>query len=88
MHKEGLKLRVEHYLGESREILPKILFIGAREIQVTEIIDRWIDHNHRYYKTRGNDDGIYLLRYDVARKHWDLTLFDSDTYQETKLSST
>ena len=54
---------------------------------VTEVINRWLDPTHRYFKLRG-DDGIYLVRYDTARDFWELTLFDSGTRDETRLSST
>lgn len=55
---------------------------------VTEIIDRWLDPTHRYFKLRGDDDVIYLVRHDTASDLWELTLQDSGTPDETRLSST
>ena len=53
-----------------------------------EIIDRWLDPAHRYFKLRGDDGGIYILRYEGATDRWELILFDSGTRDETRLSST
>jgi RNA 3'-terminal phosphate cyclase len=51
-------------------------------------VDRWLDPRHRYFKVRGDDGGIYILRHDTARDRWELTLFDSGTRDETRLPST
>ena len=55
---------------------------------VTEIIDRWLDPRHRYFKLRGDDGGIYLLRQDTIEDRWEMTLYDSGRRDETRLSST
>jgi hypothetical protein len=44
--------------------------------------------DHRYFKVRGNDGGIYIIRHDVASGAWELRLFDSGRHPETRLSST
>ena len=81
-------LRVECYAGHRAETEPRRLFIGAREVTVTEVIDRWLDPQHRYFKLRGDDGGIYLIRQDTLKDQWELTLFDSGRREETRLSST
>ena len=58
------------------------------EVAVTEVIDRWLDPEHRYFKVRGEDGGIYLIRQDTRSDRWELTLFDSGHREETRLSST
>ena len=85
---EGPFIRVESYAGHRAETEPRRLFIGAREVAVTEVIDRWLDAQHRYFKLRGDDGGIYLIRQDTLSDQWDLTLFDSGQRAETRLSST
>ena len=55
---------------------------------MTEVIDRWLDPQHRYYKLRGDDGGIYLIRQDTLSDQWELILFDSGRREETRLSST
>ena len=81
-------IRVECYAGQRADEEPRRFFIGQREIMVDEIIDRWIDPTHRYFKVRGDDGGLYILRQDVPGQTWDMTLFDSGTRDETRLSST
>jgi hypothetical protein len=55
-------LRVECYAGHRAETEPRRLHIGGRAVAVTEVIDRWLDPHHRYFKVRGDDGGIYLVR--------------------------
>jgi hypothetical protein len=57
-------------------------------VAVTEIIDRWLDPGHRYFKLRGDDGGVYLLRQDTFEDRWELILYDSGRREETRLSST
>jgi hypothetical protein len=81
-------LRVECYAGHRADSEPRRLHIGRRAVLVTEIIDRWLDPRHRYFKLRGDDGGIYLLRQDTVEDRWEMTLFDSGRRHETRLSST
>lgn len=81
-------IRVECYAGQRAEESPRRFFLGRKQIEVSEIIDRWLDPSHSYFKLRGDDGGIYILRYDPAGDRWELILFDSGTRDETRLSST
>lgn len=81
-------IRVECYAGQRAEESPRRFFIGQRKIEVSEIIDRWLDPEHSYFKLRGDDGGIYILRYDRAADAWEMILFDSGKREETRLSST
>jgi hypothetical protein len=85
---DNLILRVECYAGHRADTEPRCLHIGQRQVAVTEITDRWLDPTHRYFKLRGDNDVIYLLRHDTAIDLWELTLQDSGTRGETRLSST
>ena len=80
-------LRVECYAGQRAEESPRRFFLGQRQIKVREIIDRWLDPRHRYFKLRGDDGGVYLVRQDTLSDRWELTLFDSRRRDETRLSS-
>ena len=81
-------LRVECYAGHRADTEPRRLHIGEREVAVTEIIDRWLDPRHRYFKLRGDDGGIYLLRQDTIEDRWEMALYNSGRRDETRLSST
>ena len=88
MSETTTNLRVECYAGHRGEESPRRFFLGARAVKVTEVVDRWLAPEHRYFKVRGDDDGVYILRYDVPRDFWEMTLFDSGARAETRLSST
>ncbi len=83
-------IRVECHAGQraAESESPRRFFLGQREIKVTEIIDRWLDPDYSYFKLRGDDAGIYILRHDRTTDTWELTLYDSDTHDELRLSTT
>ena len=83
-----LVIKVECYAGYRGEETPVRFYLGERCIEVKEVLDRWIDPAHRYFKLRGDDDGIYILRYTSSDDLWEMTLFDSNTKADTRLSST
>ena len=88
MSDRGLQISVTCYAGYRGEETPRWLKLGERRIEVREIIDRWLDPQHRYFKLRGDDGGTYLVRHDVAADMWELTLYDSGRLPTTRLSST
>ena len=85
---ETTAVKVECYAGYRAEESPQRFLIGKREVKVVEIIDRWLDPACSYFKVRGDDDGIYILRYSQDSDAWDMLLFNSGTHDETRLSST
>jgi hypothetical protein len=88
MSEDNVVMRVECYAGQRGEEAPRRFFLGDRRIEVMEIIDRWLGPEHRYFKLRGDDGAVYILRYDARGDEWRLTLFDSGSRKETRLSST
>lgn len=82
------KIQVECHAGYRGEEAPLRFFLGKRLVEVEEVLDRWIDPNHRYFKVKGNDGGTYILRHDAKAGRWEMTLFDSGTRLDTRLSST
>ncbi len=77
MTRDSLPLQVECYAGYRGEETPRRFFIGTRNIEVLDVIDQWLEPDHRYFKVRGDDNGIYILRHDVATNRWELTFFDA-----------
>jgi len=39
-------------------------------------MDQWLDPDHRYFKVRGEDGALYILRHDVAADIWELVMFE------------
>lgn len=88
MSDRRLQIAVECYAGYRGEQTPLRLTFGARRIEVSEVLDRWLAPGHRYFKLRGDDGGIYLVRHDTVEDEWELTMFDSGRLPATRLSST
>ena len=78
-------LRVECYAGYRGEETPRAFFLGDLRIEVVETLDRWLDPDHRYFKIRGGDGALYILRHDVLSDRWELTLFQSAEMREAGL---
>lgn len=69
------ELQVFCYAGHRAEETPRRFRLGDRVVEVSEIIDRWIAPDHRYFKCRGSDGSVYILRHDVDQARWELTMF-------------
>lgn len=88
MPEHPLALRVECYAGYRGEETPRALYLGERRVEVIEVIDRWLAPEHRYFKLRCADKGIYIIRHDSRSDRWELILFDSGRGVQGPLSST
>jgi hypothetical protein len=49
--------------------------MGERLVGVTDVSDRWLAPDHRYFKVRGDDGDIYILRHDEPADRWELWMF-------------
>ncbi len=83
-----LAIRVECYAGYRGEEAPRRFHLGKRAVEVQEILDRWLAPDYRYFKVRGDDEAIYVLRHDIAADEWELTLFHGGGDGDSRLSST
>jgi hypothetical protein len=71
----AFEVRVECYAGYRGEQEPRRFHLGGRAVEVREILDRWLDPAHRYFKVRADDGATYILRHDAASDRWELTFF-------------
>lgn len=74
--------------SQSGESVPARFALGPRELDVVDVIDRWLDPAHAYFKVRTDDGGVYILRHDIVKGRWELKLFDAGRHRESRLSST
>lgn len=74
-----MKIRVECYSGYRGEETPRMLWLGERRVEVAEILDRWLAPDHRYFKLRGDDGGIYIIRHDGVSLQWEVTFYQDPT---------
>lgn len=70
-----MTLRVECYAGHRGEETPRALILDDRRIEVVEVLDRWLAPDHRYFKLKGDDDDVYIVRHDPNADAWELTMF-------------
>lgn len=80
----SLEVRAEGYerlSSESQTPTPIIqrFFLGEHVIEVVDVQDQWPAPTHRYFKVRGDDGNIYILRYDTGSDRWHLVFYDRTT---------
>jgi hypothetical protein len=73
--KRLLTVAVESYAGHRGEQTPRTLILGDRRIDVAEVVDAWLAPEYRYFKLRGDDGNMYLVRHDERSNTWELTMF-------------
>jgi len=65
-------VRVECYAGHRGEKEPRSFVFGERRFAVLEIVDRWLDPEHRYFKVKADDGRSFVLRHDAGTDRWEL----------------
>jgi hypothetical protein len=68
-------LRVECYAGHRGEETPRAIYLDGRKVTVEEVLDAWLAPDHRYFKLRGDDGDVYIVRHDTQADSWELTMF-------------
>ena len=66
-------LQVECYAGHRGDEKPRMLLIDERKIFVEEVLDSWLGPDHRYFKLKGDDGEVYIIRQDTTSGTWELT---------------
>ena len=72
-----MQVQVEHrtnHLGLERPV--RFRFDG-REVEIVQIVDQWYGPDYCYFKIKGNDGNLYILRFEESRAAWELTMFQS-----------
>jgi hypothetical protein len=70
-----LAIDVECYAGHRGEQTPRVLVLGTRRVEVLELFDQWLAPNHRYFKLKGDDGNVYIVRHDTVSGVWELTMY-------------
>ena len=71
-----MQVEVECHSGHRGEETPRRFRLGERTTEVEELLDCWLAPDHRYFRLRGDDGAVYILRNDVIADAWELTMFD------------
>jgi len=72
-----MRIWVETYAGHGGVEMPRRFRLKAREIEVIDNLDQWYGAHDRYFRVKGNDGNLYILRLDESRKEWELIMFQS-----------
>ena len=73
-----MKIRVDCYSGYRGEETPRRFWLEERLVKIKEVVDRWLDPKHRYFKVVGDDDSIYVLRHDSATYEWEFVFYQKE----------
>jgi hypothetical protein len=67
-----MRIHIEPHSG--LRAAPQSLY-RRRRIDIIEIVDQWYGSGYRYVKVRGQDNSVYILRFDEICDHWELIMF-------------
>ncbi len=70
-----MRIRVESRVDDQGTETPRMIDFDGRQVAVAETLDQWQGADYRYFKVRGEDGNLYILRLDEPRAEWELTLF-------------
>ncbi len=71
-----MRIQVECARDPQGNEIPARLGFDSRSVAIVEVLDRWPGHNYRYFKVKGEDGSLYILRHDETRAEWELTMFE------------
>ena len=66
-------VEVECYAGSRGDETPRLFRLAERQVELDEVVDRWLEPGCRYFKVRDVEGGLYVLRNDVVWERWELT---------------
>lgn len=52
------------------------MLLDSRSVEVAEIVDRWFAPDYRYFKLRGAEGDLWIVRHDEATGRWELTMYE------------
>jgi len=78
-----MKITVKRYSGYRVDEKPQSIRFDSSEVQVAQIVDQWLDPDHRYFKFIGDDGATYIIRQDMNSMEWVLTYYQGDEKEKT-----
>ena len=70
-----MQIHVDCYAGYRGEETPRFIILADNKIGVTEVLDRWLAPDHRYFKVLGDDRATYIIRHDTVSDRWELVFY-------------
>jgi hypothetical protein len=72
-----MEVCVEICLGPGGVEMIRRFHLDGREIEVSDNLDQWHGADYRYFKVKGEDGNLYVLRLDESEGDWELIMFQS-----------
>jgi hypothetical protein len=76
-----MQVEVETYTGHGGVEMLRRFRLDGREIEVSDNLDRWYGRDYTYFKVKGDDGNLYVLRLEESRSVWKLIMFQSERSQ-------
>ena len=70
-----MKIAVTCYSGYRMDEKPISIRFDSSVVKVEQLVDQWLDPEHRYFKFIGDDSATYIIRQDMNSLDWVLTLY-------------
>ena len=74
-----MRIDVESDTGDSEIERPRRIRLNGRVVEIVETIDQWPGRDYHYFKVKGDDGNLYILRLNEARRDWELTMFQRES---------
>ncbi len=71
-----MQVRVETYVEQDGVEKVRRIRFDSRQIEIAENIDQWHGVDYRYFKVRGSDGNLYMLRHNETCADWELTMYE------------
>jgi hypothetical protein len=81
-----MRIRVECHAGRGCEA-PRRFTLGDQTIDVEDVLDRWYGNDADYFRVRGRDGHLYVLKYLRAQDGWELSSFTRRGSRGTSVGS-
>ena len=72
----AMRVQVESVADYRGVEIPRRFHLYGRKVEIVENDDQWHGADYRYFKVKGDDGNVYILRFDEPSR-WELTMFQS-----------
>ena len=76
-----MQIQVESLTVHNGMPMPQRFCFNGLRVDVTETLDQWHGPDYRYVRIKGDNGGLYILRFDEILAVWELTMFESERAQ-------
>jgi hypothetical protein len=70
-----MQIEVEMHSCNGALEVPRRFRLNGREVKVSDNLDQWHGTDYRYFKLKGDDGNLHILRFDESQLEWELIMF-------------